>query len=81
MGTITANINGRSYRFNCAEGGEERLRDLADYLAKKVEGLVAEFGQVGEDRLLAMAALMIADELFDARVAAEETKSKTGAKS
>jgi len=72
MGTVTATINGRAYRLNCADGQEERLRLVAEYLREKVEGLTDEFGQVGEDRLLAMAAIMIADELFDAREAAAE---------
>lgn len=72
MGKVTATINGRAYRLNCADGQEERLALVADYLREKVDGLIAEFGQVGDDRLLAMAALMIADELFDAREAAKE---------
>lgn len=78
MGKVTATINGRSYRLNCADGEEERFHLIADYLREKVELLVAQFGQVGEDRLLAMAALMIADELFDARDAgkAEEAPEK-----
>ncbi|MBU2582321.1 MAG: cell division protein ZapA [Alphaproteobacteria bacterium] len=71
MGKVTTTINGRSYRLNCADGEEDRLNAIADYLREKVDGLVGEFGQVGDDRLLAMAALMIADELFDAREAAE----------
>lgn len=72
MGKVTATINGRSYRLNCADGQEERLKLVADYLRDKVDALIEEFGQVGEDRLLAMAALMIADELFDAREAVKE---------
>ncbi|KUO67598.1 MAG: hypothetical protein APF80_12640 [Alphaproteobacteria bacterium BRH_c36] len=72
MGKVTATINGRSYRLNCADGQEERLKLVADYLGEKVDSLIAEFGQVGDDRLLAMAALMIADELFDAREAIKE---------
>ncbi|MCH9806568.1 MAG: cell division protein ZapA [Alphaproteobacteria bacterium] len=71
MGHVTARINGRSYRLHCADGQEERLTQVADYLKDKVDELIAEFGQVGEDRLLAMAALLIADELFDARAALE----------
>ncbi len=75
MGKVTATINGRSYRLNCADGQEERLANVAEYLRQKVDELIEEFGQVGDDRLLAMAALMIADELFDAREAAKETTS------
>ncbi|MBU1213300.1 MAG: cell division protein ZapA [Alphaproteobacteria bacterium] len=73
MGKVTATINGRSYRLNCADGQEERLKLVAGYLGDKVDSLIAEFGQVGDDRLLAMAALMIADELFDAREGVKET--------
>ncbi len=75
MGHVTAIINGRSYRLNCRDGDEERLAELAKYVAGKVDAMVAEFGQVGESRLLALAALMIADELFDVR----ESQSKSGA--
>jgi cell division protein ZapA len=67
MGHVTAKINGRSYRLHCEDGQEERLTLVADYLKDKVDELIGQFGQVGEDRLLAMAALLIADELFDAR--------------
>jgi cell division protein ZapA len=74
MGKVTATINGRAYRLNCADGQEERLKQVADYLRDKVDALIAEFGQVGDDRLLAMAALMIADELFDAREGAEKSE-------
>jgi len=76
MGTVTATINGRAYRLNCADGEEERLGLVAEYLREKVEGLITEFGQVGDDRLLAMAALMIADELFDAREASVEAPAE-----
>ncbi|MEQ8825865.1 MAG: cell division protein ZapA [Filomicrobium sp.] len=73
MGQVTARINGRSYRLQCPDGQEDRLEVVAQYVSEKVDALIAEFGQVGEDRLLAMAALLIADELFDAREAAGES--------
>ncbi len=36
--------------------------------APKLDGLVTEHGAVGDERLILMAALLITDELFDARV-------------
>ena len=39
---------------------------LADYVDKRVGELVAAVGQVGDDRLLVMASLLVADELSDA---------------
>jgi cell division protein ZapA (FtsZ GTPase activity inhibitor) len=66
MGHVTVTLNGRAYRLRCDDGEERRLVALADHVRGKVEALVSEFGQVGDDRLLAMAALLVADEYFDA---------------
>lgn len=67
MGQVQATINGRSYRLDCADGQEQRLGELAKFVGQKVDQLAGEFGQVGDIRLLLMAALMTADELFDLR--------------
>ncbi len=67
MGQVAITLNGRTYRLLCGAGEEQRLLALSGHLKSKVDALVAQFGQVGEDRLLLMAALLIADELFDAR--------------
>jgi cell division protein ZapA len=69
MGQVTITLNGRSYRLTCGEGEERRLLEVAEHVDDRLASLVAEFGQVGDERLLVMTALMIADELFDARAA------------
>ncbi|HEX4892400.1 MAG TPA: cell division protein ZapA [Hyphomicrobiaceae bacterium] len=69
MGQVTITLNGRSYRLRCGDGEEKRLLELAEHVDDRLASLVAEFGQVGDERLLLMTALMIADELFDARAA------------
>jgi len=51
----------------CQEGEEEHLQELARHLRSHVEGLAKQFGQIGDDRLLMMAGLMIADELWELR--------------
>lgn len=68
---VTLTINGRSYRLGCGEGEQDRLKELARHIGKKVDALVAEFGQAGEARLLLMAAILVADELYDARTGLE----------
>lgn len=73
MGQVQATINGRLYKLDCADGQEQRLGELADFVGDKVERLAKEFGQVGDIRLLMMAALVTADELFDLR---EELKTR-----
>jgi cell division protein ZapA len=78
MGQVAINLNGRSFRFNCGDGEEARLQELAAYIKSRVEDLTREFGNVGEQRLLLMAALYITDELWDARAeAATNGKART----
>jgi cell division protein ZapA len=60
-------INGRNYDVACEDGQESHLRKLAAHIDQTVGKLVESVGQVGESRLLVMAGLMIADDLFDAR--------------
>lgn len=73
MGNVAVNINGRCYRFDCGDGEEPRLQELAAHVKGHFESLAREFGNVGEDRLMLMAALLIADELWDARAAGGES--------
>jgi cell division protein ZapA len=66
MGQVSVPVNGRSYAITCDDGQEARIRRLAQYVDAKVGEFVASVGQVGEARLLLLAALVIADELSDA---------------
>ncbi len=65
MAQVDVSVNGQSYRIACEDGQEDRLVDLAAMVDEKVLGLVNQIGQVGSNRLLVMAALIIADELVD----------------
>lgn len=67
MGQVTVTVNGRSYRLRCGDGEESRLLELAAHVRDRIETLVSEFGQAGDERLTVMAALLITDELFDAK--------------
>ncbi len=72
MGQVSKAINGRNYRLSCNDGEEQRLSELLSYVDTHVSLLVEDFGQVGEDRLMLMTALKIADELWDLRDELEE---------
>ncbi|MET0409193.1 MAG: cell division protein ZapA [Hyphomicrobium sp.] len=67
MAEVTFTFNHRTYRFQCEEHDAPRLQEIVHYFSKKVQGLVVEYGAVGDERLILMAALMITDELFDTR--------------
>lgn len=72
MADVAINFNGRSYRFACGDNEVQRLEEIAKYLTAKLENLMHEHGNVGDERLMLMAALTIADELFDARADVDE---------
>jgi cell division protein ZapA len=71
MGQVAIQLNGRIYRFVCGDGDEPRITALADYIRSKLNQLGQETTRAGDDRMLVMAALMLADELFDARAATQ----------
>ena len=66
MPEVTVDIAGRSYRLGCGAGEEEHLTSLGAMLDTDARGLLRQFGQMSEGRLLLMVALMVADRLADA---------------
>ncbi len=75
MGQVSITLNGRTYRLRCGDGEESRLLELSAHLRDKIERLTSDFGQVGDDRLMIMAALLITDELFEARARLSELQT------
>lgn len=67
MAQISLTVHGRSYQVTCDDGQEGHLLKLAEYIDRKLAQLEGSVGQVGEQRLLFMSCLLVADELFDAR--------------
>jgi cell division protein ZapA len=79
MAQVTVVINGRNYPVACDAGEEARITELARYIDDKVKGFARDFGQIGEARLLVMAALLVADELAEAHEAAGAPSAGNGA--
>lgn len=75
MGDVTITLNGRTYRLECGEGEEAHLIALAEYFSGHVETMKKKFGQVGDDRLILMAALMVTDELSELKRQVQELKT------
>ena len=63
MAQVSIRINGRSYDIACDDGQEERIHALSRYVDERVKEISAAVGQIGEQRLLVMTSLLIADEL------------------
>jgi|SRR5580698_3551279 cell division protein ZapA len=62
MPLVNVMVNGRAYTIACDEGEEEHLRELATVVDSKAREVLGSVGQVGDARLLLMAALLLADE-------------------
>jgi cell division protein ZapA len=67
MAQVTVTIGGRVFRLACNEGEEPHLETLAREVDAKIDGIRASFGEIGDQRLIVMAALTIADELSEAQ--------------
>lgn len=65
MAQVTVMISGRSYRMACDDGQEEHLIGLARRVDEAISRLREMFGEIGDMRLVVMAAIMIADELSE----------------
>ena len=66
MAQVTVTINSRQYRMACEDGQEDHLMRLAKDIDQRIAGLRTQFGEVGDQRLSIMAAITVADELFEA---------------
>lgn len=67
MALVNVMVNGRAYTIACDEGEEERLRELASLVDAKAREVLETVGQVGDQRMLLMAALLMADECHESR--------------
>ena len=66
MAQVPITIAGRTYRMACADGEEAHLEGLAAELEGRISELRGAFGEIGDQRLIVMAALAFADERFEA---------------
>lgn len=67
MPHVSVTIAGRQYRMACDEGQEEHLIRLAHDIDSRISQLRGAFGEIGDQRLVVMTAITIADELAEAR--------------
>ena len=69
MASIDVQIGGRKYSVACRDGEEDHLRAVAAMVDKRAQDAIGALGSLSEARMLLFAALMIGDDLFEARQA------------
>jgi cell division protein ZapA len=78
MPQVNVTVNGRDYAIACDEGEQDHLKELASHVDAKVRELAGSIGQIGDQKLMLMAAVLITDELLEARGRLEGHAKKVG---
>ena len=76
MAQISVEVNGRPYAVGCEDGQETHLLELARLFDHQVRQVGQDMGQLGDTRLFLMGALLLADELTDARARLAQAQSE-----
>ena len=79
MAVVSLTISGRVYDVACDDNQIEQVRGLARDLDDRAQTLVGQVGAQPEGRLLVMVALMVADELAEAKQALSRASAEVGA--
>ncbi len=76
MAKVQIEINDRRYAIGCDEGQEEHVLRLARYFDDHVKRLASSVGQIGDQRLFLMGALIVADEMNDLKVRLDKAEAE-----
>ena len=76
MAQVIVSIDGRSYRMACEAGQEPYIQELASDLDQRVVELRAQFGTIGDMRLLLMVALILSDDARALKTQIEDLKKE-----
>jgi cell division protein ZapA len=67
MAQVTVRINGYAYTLGCQDGEEEHLQAMASEVERRIESIRSAAGPTNEGRMLAMASLLLADDVYELR--------------
>ena len=65
MANVNIKFNNKDYLLSCDDGQEENLKELANHLDLKYNGLKNNLGNIGENKLLLITAIKMVDDYFD----------------
>ena len=80
MADVDIIINSRTYRVSCKDGEEDRIKSLSSQINHEVKSLVSKIGQLGEARMILLAALILLDKSDDNQDKMEEILKQTAEK-
>ena len=65
MANVNIKFNNKDYLLSCDDGQEQNLKELARHLDSKYSELKNNLGNIGENKLLLIAAIQMVDDYFD----------------
>ena len=65
MANVNIKFNNKDYLLSCDDGQEQNLKELANHLDSKYSELKHDLGNIGENKLLLIAAIQMVDDYFD----------------
>jgi cell division protein ZapA len=63
---VNLTVNGRVYRMACEDGEEEHVTKLGERFDEAIKELRGVLGEIGDQRLMVMAGILMTDRLGDA---------------
>jgi cell division protein ZapA len=66
MAQVNITVNGRIYRMACEDGEEGHVTELGERFDEAIKELRGVLGEIGDQRLMVMAGILMTDRLGDA---------------
>ena len=76
MGNVNIKFNGKDYLLACDDWQEENLKNLGKHIDKKFENIKKKLGNIGENKLMLINAIQIADDFFALNKKVKKSKSE-----
>ncbi len=80
MADVNIMIHGRTYGVGCDPGQDKRVRELGQYIDKRVREIAGSGGPATEAHLLVLSNLVLADELFELRDQMQQLRNQLAVK-
>ena len=74
MANVSVKFNNKDFLLSCDDGQEEHLEELLVHINKKFNDLKDDLGNIGENKLLLIAAVKIMDEYFETKKKVDQKK-------
>jgi len=78
MAQVNLTVNGRVHRFTCEDGEEEHVIQLGQRFEEAINEVRGAMGEIGDQRLMAMAAILMTDRLDDVERRLKQAEHEVG---